>query len=1157
MPNSDSHNAFFDNLWEATEAFVTNNSERSIGSLWFNAGTFYTLQGTGQIKLKGSGSQLIVVRATVDGPQSEHNINNRINIADHGAPGSGGFIENYSEGGLRLGGDYFILGDRNIRIRGTGAIHLASDISGSQRLGSDAGGNIRVNEGDYSETPAEAGSQPHFILSGYQPDWYGGLRVLERGFVIVKRNQALGRGSERHIYVGGTLALRSHRETRLTYVKNSQDNIIEAEGLGIRRSVDTRQIGAIYNDGGYNIFGMRIGLKSRNEHRTVGFGSRGDREGGLELTNQLKDSGWFLQIGPGLIYLNNAASDANTWASDTTLQAGVLRIGNAKSLANVNLVFEGGIFGGIIELGYNGFSRSLGTGDDQMRWTGDGGFSAFGGARSVTIGGGTLTWGQQYFVGDNHALLLSSRYANDVITLTNAINLNGRLREVRVERGDRSVAGVDAHAVLNGVLSGTGGGLLKTGDGLLYLNNSGNTYTGATRIEGGALRGAVGNTSSNIVLAGGVLGLDANFTRGLGGSGNQIRWLGSSGFAAYDGNRSVNIGGNGVTLTWGDANFVQNGQELRFGHYTANRTVLWDNSLALGSAERTIRLERGSSENIADVELRKAISGTGTLNFLGNGRIDLTASNSALSSGKINIYGAQLRLHGSGTLAGAAKFDIAHGGVLDFINGSSALDRIGNSAALTLAAGTLRLSSADTAVSEKLGNLTLKAGANAISLSKGSASVELHVNKLEHAANSRATLNLSSDLNDSLINFKLTEQLASGHAINDSTGDEIIPWATNNDTWLIAKSENNTYLLKGLDSVNYYENQQSNWASSHNVKTSGTVTLGGIGTRTINSLILGGNLNLNGRTLTINSGGLLVVGSRTINGNTGSTITTASGRPLYIHNNGQLTFGGSATLSGGMDVVKTRSGSLILNGSGTHQIGNLTIHQGTVDLRGSGTLQVADRIIIGDGAGNDTLILPGNRWDPIRKTGGGAPSITLRGTPYDPRGPEYGGDQAILQLGGNGGSDGKTYGAGTKQRLANLHIEGRGTIDWRGGGVGLANLLWIDLLTFSSTSDRLFIRNWYEYEDLFLVKKVHNGVKFNDLLLNQIVFEGYQDYYPTLKDYDANYWQITPWGYAPAPEPSTYGAILGAVGLGLWGWRQRRRRAAKADRTCFQRAAAK
>ncbi|WP_156469109.1 PEP-CTERM sorting domain-containing protein, partial [Cephaloticoccus primus] len=141
-----------------------------------------------------------------------------------------------------------------------------------------------------------------------------------------------------------------------------------------------------------------------------------------------------------------------------------------------------------------------------------------------------------------------------------------------------------------------------------------------------------------------------------------------------------------------------------------------------------------------------------------------------------------------------------------------------------------------------------------------------------------------------------------------------------------------------------------------------------------------------------------------------------------------------------------------------------------------------------------------------------------------PRGPEYGGAQAILQMGGN-----------TKLSLSNLHIENRGTIDWVGGEVGRANILWIDMLTFSSSDAQLFIRNWYEYEDILLVKRAN----FNFATLPQIIFEGYQDYETTWKPYDNNYIQITPFG--AVPEPTTYGALLGAAGIGLYLLRRRRR----------------
>jgi len=1171
IPNNDQNiHASFGNKWEGDEAFVTNDSDRTIGSLWFEAGTFYTLQGTGGIELKGYNSYLIVVLATVGEAQSEHNIENLIRLHDHNVPGDGGFIENYSEGGLRLGGR-FALGDRAIRFRGTGAIHIAGEITGKEENQS-SNGNIRVQGADDTE------ENVHVIFSGYNPTKGGTLNVDSRGFAIFKRDQSLGSQTDKYVNFGGTAGFRSHLETPLTYNAFNQNTHIYAAGLGIRRSAGTQQIGAIYNDGGYNINHIRIGTVSDSNGLVTGLGSRGDRRGGLELRNYVGGSSSFLKLGPGLIVLNNTSNQDNKWSRDTTLQAGVLRIGNTKSLAEVNLVFEGGVHGGkhggILELGYgSAFNYSLGTGSSDIRWKGDGGFSAFGGARNVTIGGGTLTWGSTAnFIGNGHALLLSSRYANNLITFTNAINLNGGQREVRVERGE-----LNARAELSGMLSGTDGGLLKTGDGLLLLTGTTNTYTGATRIEGGALLADIQNTS-NIVLAGGVLGVVADFTRSFGTTGERIRWLGDGGFAAYGGSHKVTIGStSGGVLNWNTA--INPNYVLRFGHYTATGTVRFDNRLIIGSGTRTIHIERGRQAGAADVEfLHQIAAGTASqLRFEGNGRIDLTANNSGLNSATIAIYGAELRLHGQGKLGRVGAFDIAYGGTLDLGNTTTAdthSDRLKSTAAITLAGGRLRLRSDEAAVSQEIGDLTLGSGANSVDLlySSSGKTTELRINKLLRTGgdDARATLDLfaefgapGSDGNyaDSLVSFKLTES-ASGHATPNDGGDAIIPWATTGLSgagWLTPKTENSTdHFLKPL--VTYWDATEATWSAEHNVRVADndTIVLTGDALFEINSLVIRRSLDIAQRRLTLKSGGLMTANSTTFSGAEGSHLTTeligpTRRRPLYIHNWNRFTIDGQVLLFGNMDVVKSKPGRLILNSSATHQIGSLYIHEGTFDLT-KGGIQIREdnrgihyRIYIGDGAGRDILILPGGRWNPITKDGG-APSITLRGTPYDPRGPEYGGDQAILQLGGNGGDGVPTYGVGTKQRLANLHIEGRGTIDWRGGEVGQANILWIDDLTFSSTSDRLFIRNWYEYEDLFLVKKVYNGQAFDATKLNQIVFEGYQDYFPVLKDYNADYWQITPWG---APEPSTYGAILGAVGIGLWGWQKRRQR--KRSSGCLKR----
>jgi|GEM_PF-2882075 len=46
-----------------------------------------------------------------------------------------------------------------------------------------------------------------------------------------------------------------------------------------------------------------------------------------------------------------------------------------------------------------------------------------------------------------------------------------------------------------------------------------------------------------------------------------------------------------------------------------------------------------------------------------------------------------------------------------------------------------------------------------------------------------------------------------------------------------------------------------------------------------------------------------------------------------------------------------------------------------------------------------------------------------------------------------------------------------------------------------------------------------------------------------MRKYDWQYWEITPFGTNDVmgfmPEPTTYGAILGTVGLGLVAWRKR------------------
>jgi len=1076
---------------------------------------------------------------------------------------------NYSEGGLGIGG-YEGLGDgqidlnnQHIQIGGMGATHFWGQLTG--------GGTIDV--GLFGGVEALQ-PQPHFILQANNKDWNGTLRVNARGFAIIKANHALGYGGEKRVYDGGSLALRSHFGNILGYGAPSDGTTLQITGAGIIRREGTDRIGALYNDGGISMFAMKVAFSGDTR-----FGARGD-SGVLWLGNRVynsTDNGRFIKVGPGRVILGGAGPPydtvVNSWTGDTVIRGGALYIGHATALPTTsNIVFESGYNGlyehgayggdpsrgGILELGYAGSGAggvhnfTLGTGPGQLRWNGSGGFSAYGADRTVTLNNGaTLYWGGRggtpHFVKHGDALLLSSRYATHNITLTNPIYSEAGVSEIRVERG----LGL-SHAIITGKLGirGSNSGYRKTGRGLLHWNTNTTAFSGTNRqiiIEGGALRVPF-HHQYNTQLAGGVLGIDADYARNLGTGTGYIRWTGSGGFAAYGGTRKVSLNSGG-TLGWGSTqNFLAANKELRFGHYTATGTVDFTNNLNLGTGgTRTIRIERGGvGYSRAAVLLSGAISGTAPLSFVGDGRIDLSADN--VNSGTVSIYGAELRLNKQGRLASVANIHLSHGGTL-FLDdvgthdsntgGSYQANRINDDATIDLQGGTIAYRrSSDSPTVEKVGVITIMGGQNSIQLfaNQGAAGwgiPELHATELGHTG-TRGTLHFSEKSSRLRLDTS-----ASKHNITRAGGDGVIPWATaitegNWQGFAQATTEGGLHYVKALDTYHTGAQDTWPWGGALNVRMTANQVLNA--NRQVKSLILGGgSLNLNGNYLIINSGGLIASGggTRTITGS--GTMDTSN--TLYVHAFSNLALTGGARLDVGLsDLVKTQRGTLTLGDNVTHRAGRVYIHRGTLDLAGKLYMGFHGHITIGDGGGEAILKLAPDRWDQIVGDHNILPSITLNGTPYDPRGPEYGGDQAILRMGGN-----------TKLHLKNLHIENRGTIDWVGGEASKANILWIDTLTFSGPDAQLFMRNWYEYEDILLVRKTN----FNEGYLPQIVFEGYQNYETTYRQWDKDYWQIIPFGHlAQIPEPATWGSLLGILGLGLYLIRRRKRQKGRRTNEC-------
>jgi len=518
--------------------------------------------------------------------------------------------------------------------------------------------------------------------------------------------------------------------------------------------------------------------------------------------------------------------------------------------------------------------------------------------------------------------------------------------------------------------------------------------------------------------------------------------------------------------------------------------------------------------------------------------MDIAVDNPNFNPDDIYIVGVELRLIQAGSIsAGNHQIHIFPGGTLTLDNmgthnsttgGSFNNDRIYNNAQVFLYAGTLRyIGYANGTSKERVGPLYLSRGSSTVDLQH----IATRINLFTELAFRRLNIDGNSVFNyiTNTENFsKVRLSFANWDADANNTINGITPWGTvNGKDFITPTLANGVTELRPV--TNYHTNtNQTTWNSSRNLFLSSTETLGG--NRTINSLRLGNtNLLTDTYTLTINSGGLLTYTGNPVIAESGTIKTGGANRPLYAHiYSNSLTFNGNV----GLDVstlVKTGPGRLSFDTIRTHNIPALYIHQGTVQIH-RGNVN-ASNIFIGDGAGRDVLILPKDRTDPLINK----PNVILHGMPYglDPSNV-YGGaesDQAILRLSGN-----------TKQHINRLTIHDRGTIDFAGGNAGLANILWIDELSFSGVDDgRLFIRNWYQYEDYLLVRKgdPFHGQAFNKALLSRIIFDGYQDFPVLAIDYDANYYQITPFH---APEPSTTGAILGAAGIGLVVWRKRKRR---------------
>jgi autotransporter-associated beta strand protein len=660
-----------------------------------------------------------------------------------------------------------------------------------------------------------------------------------------------------------------------------------------------------------------------NGTRTITLGNNADKTHNLTINGVVSDGGG----GFGLTTAGGARltlAAANTYSGVTTLGGTAVVVLNHATALPGGIGTTGGtsgltFAGGILGLGATDFTRSLGTGADQVQWTNSGGFAAFGANRVVNLGGSgaTVMWNAGGFVPSTFALIFGygngsdTQDATHTVDFQNPVDLNGGTRTVTVNDGNGTTNALIDAVMSGGIVNSTGtGAFTKNGGGTLSLTAAG-TYTGQTYANGGvlllnhanALPGGVGTTggTSNLRIGGnGLVGLGTgDFTRELGTGVSQVQWTGGGGFAAFNADRVVNLGGAGATVTWATGSFVPNGSALYLGANSATHTVDFQNPIDLGSAVRTVEITNATAVAV-DAIISGAISGTGGLTKNGDGTLALTATNSSYT-GQTNLavnvtMVSKMADYGQNSSIGQGTAGVPILMSTQFRTGTLEYTGSGDSSDRSFQLGT-------TTATHSLGGAITSSGTGALVLDAPAFNVAV-------AGVTAARVLTLSGSNTDLNTISGVIQNTNG-----TTG-----------TLAVTKTGTGTWVLAG-----------ANTYSGATTLTTGTLHLNNAGSGGTSSAL----------------------GTSALSIGTGTTIDNSSGSPITLSTANAVTWGGNFTFGGTNDLsfangtsIATGSRTITLNGTGrTLTFGTLSITNATtqtVNDAGSGNKLVLGGLVLAE-----------------------------------------------------------------------------------------------------------------------------------------------------------------------------------------------------------------
>lgn len=362
----------------------------------------------------------------------------------------------------------------------------------------------------------------------------------------------------------------------------------------------------------------------------------------VTLATALTSSGGTLtKSGDGILTLTGN----NTFAGTTTVNAGILRIGNGGttgSLASTSIVLSSGalIFNRSDDLTYAGVISGTGTmtksGAGTLTLTGANTSTGtlFINAGTLQIGSGGTTGSVNAAIQNNSALIF-----NRSDSVTHAANINGP------------------------------GTLAKQGLGTLTLSGT-NSYSGGTTISNGTLRlgssGAIGSTGT-VTFGGGILEFSASNTtdyssRFSTAAGQNYRiQLASQNVTFATGLTSV----GGTLRVTGPGSLTLTGANTYTGLTTVeNADLRIGNGGTTGSLVGNISSDSFVTFNRSDsYTYGGTLSGSGTVRQNGAGTLILTGSNSYTGGTDVNA-GTLLANNGSGSATGSGAVLVLSGATL-------------------------------------------------------------------------------------------------------------------------------------------------------------------------------------------------------------------------------------------------------------------------------------------------------------------------------------------------------------------------------------------------------------------------------------------------------------------------------------------------------------